>query len=93
MLAKRFSQDSLETYTCKRHPSGKDKLPLCDFDYPNTSRNQKVFKSIATGKARGENLESDKTSSMSEKIQTAVLAIFKSFKQSLYWYLAIKPTQ
>ena len=80
MLTRRFSQDQLETYFWKQHPSGKDKLPLCDFDYPNTFRNQKVFKPIATGKARDENLESDRTSSMSEKIQTAILAIFKSFK-------------
>ena len=92
-LAKRFSQDLLETYICKQHSSGKDKLPLCDFNYTNTFRNQKVFKPIATGKARDENLESDRTCSMSEKIQTTILAIFKSFKQPLYRYLAIKKTQ
>ena len=93
VLANRFSQNTLETYIFKQHPSGKDKLSLCDFDYPNIFRNRKVFKSIATGKAGYENLESDRTSSMSEKIQTAILAIFKSFKQPLYRYLAIKPTQ
>ena len=80
VLAKRFISDPLETYICKQHPSGKNNLPLCDFDYPNTFRNQKVFKPIATGKAKDENLESDRTSSMSEKIQTTILAIFKSFK-------------
>ena len=93
VLAKRFSQDPLETYICKQHPCGKDKAPLCEFDYPNNFRNQKVFKPIATGKAWAENLQSDQTSSMSEKIQTEILAIFKSFKQPLYRYLAIKPTQ
>ena len=51
VLAKRFSQDPLETYICKQHPCGKDKAPLCEFDYPNNFRNQKVFKPIATGKA------------------------------------------
>ena len=80
VLAKRFSEDPLETNIWKQYPSGKDKLPLCDFDYPNTFRNQKLFKPIATGKARDENLEPVRTSSMSEKIQTAILAIFKSFK-------------
>ena len=39
VLAKRFSQDPFETHICKQHPSGKDKLPLYDFDYPNTFRN------------------------------------------------------
>ena len=34
VLAERFSQDPLETYICKQHPSGKDKLPLYNFDYP-----------------------------------------------------------
>ena len=58
-----------------------------------TLQNQKVFKPIATGKARDENLESDRTSSMSEKTQITILAIFKSFKQPFYNYLAIKPTQ
>ena len=67
MLAKRFSQDPLETYIYKQHPSGKDKLPLCDFDYPKIFRSQKVFKPIATGKARDKNLQSDRTSSMLEK--------------------------
>ena len=91
VLAERFSQDPLETYICKQHPSGKDKLPLCNFDYSKTFRDQKAFKPTATGKARYENLESDRTSSMAEKIQTAILAIFKSFKQPLYRrYLAIK---
>ena len=57
VLAKRFSQDPFETKICKQHPSGawKDKLPLYDFDYPNTFWNQNVFKSIATSKARDEN--------------------------------------
>ena len=74
MLGERFSQDPLETYFCKQHPpvAWKDKLPLCDFDYANTFRNQKVFKPITIGKVRDENInfESDRTSAMSEKIQT-----------------------
>ena len=93
MSAKRFSKDRLEPYICKQHPSGKDKLPFCDFDYPSTFRNQEVFKPSATDKARDKNLKSDRTSSMSEKIQTSILAIFKSFKQPPYRYLAIKPTR
>ena len=93
MLAKRFSQDRLETCICKQHPSGKDKLAHCNFDYPKTFRNQKVVKPIATGKARYENLALDRTSSVSEKIQAAILVIFKSFKQPLYRrYLPIKPS-
>ena len=77
VLAKTFSEDPLETNIWKQYPSGKDKLPLCDFDYPNTFRNQKVFKPIATGKARDENLESDRTISMLGKTQAAILAAFK----------------
>ena len=69
VLAKRFSQDPLETYTWKQHSPGAwiDKLPLYDFDYANTFRNQKVFKSIAIAKARDGNLESNRTRLMSEK--------------------------
>ena len=56
VLTERFSQDSLETYFCKQHPSGarNDKLPPYDFGYANTFRNQKVFKPIAAGKVRDE---------------------------------------
>ena len=74
MLAERFSQDPLETYFCKQHPPGAwiNKLPLYEFGYAKTFRNQKVFKPIATGKVRDENInfESNRTSSVSEKIQT-----------------------
>ena len=74
VMAERFSQDPLETYFCKQHPPGAwiDKRPLYDFAYAKTFRNQKVFKPIATGKVRDENInfESNRTSSMSEKIQT-----------------------
>ena len=73
VVAERFSQDQLETYFSKQHPSGAwiDKPPLYDFSYAKTFRNQKVFESIATGKVRNENIncESSRTSSMSEKIQ------------------------
>ena len=66
VLAERFSQDQLESYFCKQHPPGawKDKLTLYDFGYANTFRIQEVFKSIATGKVRDENInfESDRTS-------------------------------
>ena len=56
MLGERFSQDPLETYFCKQHPPGnwKDKLPLNDFDYANSFRNQKVFKPITIDKVRDE---------------------------------------
>ena len=72
VLAERFSQDPLETYFCKQHPPGawKDKLPaLYDFGYANTFRNQKVFKPIAAGKVRDENInfESHRTSLMSRE--------------------------
>ena len=64
MLAERFSQDRLDIYFCK-HPPGAliDKLPLLY---------QKVFKPIATGKVRDENInfESNRTNSVLEKIQT-----------------------
>ena len=58
VLAERFSQDPLETYFCKQHPSGAslDKLPLYDFGYAKNFRKQKVFKPIATGKVRDENI-------------------------------------
>ena len=69
-----FSQDPLETYFRKQHPPGvwTDKLSLYDFGYAKTFRNQKVFKPIAVGRVRDENinLEPNRTSSMSEKIQT-----------------------
>ena len=65
MLAKRFSQDPLETCFCKQNPCGawKDNLPLYDFGYVNTFRNQKVFKPIATVNVRVKktNFESDIT--------------------------------
>ena len=87
VLAERFSQDPLENYFCKQHPPGTwiDKLPFYDFGYPKTFRNQKVFKPIATGKVRVENInfESNRTSSIPEKnTNKTILAIFKSFKQS-----------
>ena len=70
VLAERFSQVQLETYLCKQHSSAtwKDKLHFYDFGYANTFRNQKVFKSIATGNVRDEKykFESGRTSSMSE---------------------------
>ena len=58
VLAERFSQDPLETYFCKQHPPGAwiNKLPLYDFGYAKNFRSQQVFKSIATGKARDENI-------------------------------------
>ena len=42
------------------------------FSYPNIFWNQKVFKPIAMGKVRDKNInfESDRTSSMLEKIQS-----------------------
>ena len=54
VLAERFSHVPLETYLYKQHPPGtwKYKLPLYDFGYSNTFRNQKVFKSISTGNVR-----------------------------------------
>ena len=75
VLGERFSQNSLETYFCKQNLPGawKYKLPLYVFDYyTNTFQNQKVFQPIAVGKVRNENInfESDRTSSMLEKIQT-----------------------
>ena len=63
-----------------------------------TLRNQIAFKPIATGSVRDENIifESDRTSSVSEKIQTKqslrcskVSSSHQSFKQP---YLAIKPS-
>ena len=96
VLAERISQDPLESYFCKQPPPGvwKDKLPLHEFGYANTFRNQKVFKSTATGKVRDEiNFESDRTSSMSEKIQTKNNRCYLQDFQAASRYLAIKPTQ
>ena len=74
VLVERFSQDPLETYFCKQHPPGAwiDKIPLYDFTYAKTFRNQKVFKPIATGKVGDENInfESNRTSLVSEKMET-----------------------
>ena len=72
VLAERFSQNPLETYFCKQHFPGawKAKLTFYDFGYANTFRNQKVFKPIAAGKVREENItfESEKTILMLEKM-------------------------
>ena len=86
VLAEKFSQDPLETYFCQKHSPGvgKDKLPLYDFGYANTFRNQKVLKPIVTGKVRDENIkfESDRTSSVSEKIQTKQSLLFSKVSSS-----------
>ena len=65
-------KDPFETYFCKQHPPGAWKvIPLLyNFDYANTFQNQKVFKPIATVKVRDESFVSDRTSSVSEKVQT-----------------------
>ena len=67
-----------------------DWLPLYDFGYANTCRNQIAFKSIATGSARWKyKFESDRTS----------VTPGKKYKQTTPYdlqairYLAIKPTQ
>ena len=59
VLTERFCQDPLENYFGKKRSSGflKDNPSLYDFGYNgNTIRNQKVFKPIATGNVRDENL-------------------------------------
>ena len=68
-MAERFSQDPFENYFSKQHPPG------LDFGYAKTFRNQKVFKPVRDkerGKVRDENInfESNRTSSMLEKMQT-----------------------
>ena len=86
VLDERFSQDPLESYFCKQHPPGawKDKLPLYDYGYTNTFKNQIAFKPTATGKVRDENInfESDGTSSMSKKIQTKQSSLFSKVSSS-----------
>ena len=67
-LAKRFSQDPLKLTFANKILLEKINYPSVTLIIPKTFRNQKVFKPIATGKARYENSESDRTSSMSEKI-------------------------
>ena len=49
-----------------------NQLHIYDFGYAKTFRKQKEFKPIATGRVRDKNInfESNRTSSMSEKIQT-----------------------
>ena len=71
-----------------------DKLPLYDFGYAKTFQNQKVFKPIAIGKVRDENInfESNRTSSMLEKIQTKQ-SLRSSKVSSSNQILAIIPTQ
>ena len=86
VLAERFSRDPLETYLCKQHPPGAwiDKIPLYDFGYAKTFRNQNVFKPIATDKVRDENInfESNRTSSLSEKTQTKQSLLFSIVSSS-----------
>ena len=87
VLAKRFSQDPLETCFCKQHPPGvwKNNLPLYDFGYANKFQNQIAFKPIVTGSVRDKNtnFQSNRTSSLPEKKirNKTILAIFKSFKK------------
>ena len=96
MLAERFSQDPLETYFCKQHPPGawKDELLLYDFGCANTFRNQNVFKPIAAGKVKDENInfESHRTSSMSrKKYKHNNRCYFQKFQAAIR-YLAINTT-
>ena len=95
-LAERFSQDPLEMYFCEQHLPGawKDNLPLYDFDYASTFWNQKIFKPIATGNVRDENImfESDRTGSMSEKIK-AEQSLLSPKVLSRHQNVVIKPTQ
>ena len=58
--------------------------PSYDFGYAKTSQKQKVFKPIATGKVRDENVnfESNRTSSMSGKIQTKQSLLSPRFSSS-----------
>ena len=66
------------------------------FGFANTFRNQIAFKPIATGSARDENIniniESDKTSSVSEKYKQNNPCDLQKFQAAIR-YLAIKPTQ
>ena len=52
--------------------------------YANTFRNQKIFKPIATGKVRDENINfvSGRTSLMSEKMQTKQSFLFSNVSSS-----------
>ena len=68
-------KDLVRTYFYKPYPPVvwiNKLLPLYDFGYTKTFWNQNVFKRIAAGKARDKNInfESNRTSSMSGKIQT-----------------------
>ena len=97
MLAERFSQDPLQTYFCKQHPprAWRDKLPLYDFGYANTFRNQKVLKPIAGGKVRDKNVHfgSHRTSLISQKKYKQNNPCYLQKFQPAIRYLAIKPTQ
>ena len=78
VLAERFSQDPLETYFRKQHPSGAKDKPLYDFGYANIFGNQKVFKPISTGKVRDENIvfESDQCRKQYKQNNTCYLQKF-----------------
>ena len=101
MLAERFNQGPLKAYFCKQHSSGawKDNVPIYDFGYVNTFRNQIAFKPIRTGSVRDENMkfESNKTSSMKEKntnkeIFNLQICDLQKFQAAIR-YLAIKPAK
>ena len=90
-------KDLVRTYFYKQYPPVVwiDKLlPLYDFGYTKTFWNQNVFKRIATGKAIDKNInfESNRTSSMSRKIQTKQSLLSSKFQAAIR-NLAIKPTQ
>ena len=85
VLAERFSQDPLEIYFSKQHPPGAYKD--YDFDCPNTFRNQKIFKPIATGQVSDENInfETDNYKQNNPRYPQKFQAAIR--------YLATKPTE
>ena len=78
VLTERFCQDPVENYFGKQRSSGarKDKPSLYDFGYndDNTIRNHKVFKPIATGNVRDEQINFE--------IDTEPVPCPKKYKQS-----------
>ena len=76
VLPKIFSQDTLETFFAKNIL-----LELERINYPSMTLIMPTLP-IATGKVRDKNLESKRTSSMSEKIQTKQSLLFSKVSSS-----------
>ena len=92
VFAERFSQGLLETFFCKQCPPGDWIVKLPIYDFVKTFQNQKVFKPIATGKVKDENInfEPYRTSSMSKKYKQNNPGYLQEFQAAIIYLTIIQ---